>query len=49
MEIKQDYAVVMLIGILFEEDSMIKAPYKNSKRYYQLQINEKGFNISWID
>lgn len=48
MKIKQDYAVVMLIEILFEEDLINKATYKNVKQYYQSQINEKGSHISQI-
>ncbi len=48
MEIKREYAALMLIEILFEEKLVNKATYNNVKKYYQSQMCATDSHISQI-
>lgn len=48
MEIKREYATLMLIEILFEEKLVNKTTYNNVKKYYQSQMCVADSHISQI-
>lgn len=46
MKIKQEYAVLMLVEILFEKNLINKVTHDNVKQYYQSQNDGENLHIS---